>query len=365
MSVVHVQYEPLRSWCARMLQTAGVPAEQARVAAHYLLRTDARGIATHGITRLASYLDKLESAEVNARPDLRVSADEAGGLLVQADGALGQLALRAALDHGLPLLRKQAMAVIRIQACGHLGALGMYALEAAEQGFFCLLAQRTPPLMGMPGFQGPAIGNNPFAYASPVAGRDPLVFDMACSVAARGHILLKAREGSAIPGDWALDAQGRPTTDPQAALQGSLLPSAMHKGMGLAMLVECLAGGLAASAASVAALEQPAFIPTAGAMGRQSAWMLLIDPQGLSQGMFDAYMGAWADSYRRQGGGQARLPGQRGARLEAQVRASGLLPIHASIYEELVLLAQSRRVPLPAAVPASASVCDDRLGLAG
>ncbi|WP_341666492.1 Ldh family oxidoreductase [Alcaligenes sp. SDU_A2] len=347
MSAIFINYASLRDWCAAMLQTAGVAPEAAAVAASYMLRTDARGIRTHGITRLASYLDKLASGEVNAGPDVRVHQDTAG-LTVQADGALGQYAMHSALEHGLARLREQAMVAVRIQACGHLGALGIYALEAAEQGAFCLLAQRTPPLMGMPGFNAPVIGNNPFAYASPVAGGAPLVFDMACSVAARGHILLKARQQEPIPSGWALDEQGEPTTNADEALRGSLLPSAMHKGMGLAMLVECLAGAMAASPDSLAALEQPASIPTAGAMGRQSALMLLINPQTLSQGLFGDYMASWSRHYRSRGGDSARLPGERGAQLEAQVQTSGLLPLHPSLCAELMGLGQARDLPLPA-----------------
>lgn len=349
MSTVFVPYEALRAWCASMLRTAGVLPHAAQLTAGYMLRTDARGIRTHGITRLASYLDKLDSGEVNAVPDLRVGHDSSG-IILQADGALGQLAMQTALEQGLKRLREQSMVAVRIQACGHLGALGIYALEAAEQGAFCLLAQRTPALMGLPGFDAPVIGNNPFAYACPVAGRAPLVFDMACSVAARGHILLKARQGEPIPPGWALDEQGRPTTDARQALRGSLLPSAQHKGMGLAMLVECLAGGMAASPDSIAALGKPVDVPTAGAMGRQSALMLLLDPQQLGHGMFDDYMYAWAQSYQRQGGESARLPGDRGVRLEAQVQESGLLPLHASLYQELAGLGAQRRLPLPDAV---------------
>ena len=95
------------------------------------------------------------------------------------------------------------------------------------------------------------LGHNPIAFGCPVPGAAPLVFDIACSVAARGHILLAAREGKPIPAGWAVDEEGAPTTDAKRALKGALLPMGGHKGMGIAMMVECLAVAMAATAASL------------------------------------------------------------------------------------------------------------------
>ena len=103
---------------------------------------------------------------------------------------------------------------VNVRETGHLGALGIPALEAAESGLICFLGQRTPPLLGLEGFQQRALGHNPFAFGAPAGeGEPPFVLDMACSVAARGHILLAARNGDSIPEGWALDAKGQPTTD--------------------------------------------------------------------------------------------------------------------------------------------------------
>ncbi len=92
--------------------------------------------------------------------------------------------------------------LVAVQSCGHLGALGIPALLAAEAGVFCMVGQRTPPVLGMEGFARAAIGHNPIAFGCPLPGAAPIVFDVACSVAARGHILLAAREGKPIPDDW-------------------------------------------------------------------------------------------------------------------------------------------------------------------
>ncbi|PTN49856.1 hypothetical protein DAI43_20740 [Achromobacter xylosoxidans] len=168
------------------------------------------------------------------------------------DGALGQVAALIAIQEGLAMLETEVSVICRIRDCGHLGALGHYVLLAAERGHIALVFQRTPPLMALPGYAGRTVGNNPIAFGCPVPGAAPLVFDMACSVAARGHILLAAREGRDIPADWALDGAGQSTTAADAALEGALLPMSGHKGMGLAIMAECLAGALAGARARVA-----------------------------------------------------------------------------------------------------------------
>jgi len=118
-----------------------------------------------------------------------------------------------------------------VRECGHLGALGIDALIAAEAGAFCVLGQRTPPLLALEGFTKVAIGHDPIAVGCPMPGPEPLVFDVACSVAARGHILLAAREGKPIPAGWAVDESRAPTTDAKRALKGAL-PMGGHKGIG-------------------------------------------------------------------------------------------------------------------------------------
>ena len=178
-----------------------------------------------------------------------------------------------------------------------------------------MIGQRTPPMLAMPGFARAAIGHNPLAFGCPMPGSAPIVFDIACSVAARGHILLAAREGRPIPEGWALDEEGAPTTDTQRALRGMLLPVGGHKGIGIAMMVECLAGALAATADSSRSDRNA--IPASGAVGRQGAFLWLVRPGAfVDSAVFGDYMTEWTDSYLEAGGEQARLPGARGERLE-------------------------------------------------
>lgn len=348
--MMRVGYSELETWCAAILESAGVGVLHAKQTASTLLRTDARGIKTHGITRLASYLEKIKRQEVNAQPQVVLDDSNPVNTIVQADGALGQVAMQYALSAGLKQLKNKSMVMVQVRECGHLGALGLYAREAAEAGAFCLLMQRTPPLIALEGFDAPAVGNNPLAYAFPVAGQAPVVFDMACSVAARGHILLKARQDEPIPEGWALDAAGEPTTNAHEALLGALLPSAGHKGLGLAMLVECLAGGLTATESSTQALSEFTSVPVKGAQGRQNAFMLLLNPDALSLGHFSDYMKTWAQTFQRLGGDNARLPGSRGDELERCIQQTGSLELDSALYAELTEIGLKAKIPVPKAM---------------
>ena len=235
----------LERWTAEIFASCDVPPAHAAEAAALLVRSELRGYKTHGMTRMTAYVARLQAGDVNPRASLRHRAVP-GGIVLDADGAMGHIAGPHAVRLGLEALDAAACVLVAVQSCGHLGALGIHALHAAEQGAFCMLGQRTPPLLSLPGFRRAAIGHNPLAFACPVPDSTPIVFDIACSVAARGHILLAAREGRPIPEGWALDELGAPTVDAQRALQGALLPMGGHKGVGIAMMVECLAGALAA-----------------------------------------------------------------------------------------------------------------------
>lgn len=334
----------LEQWTTAVFETSGMPPGDAALSARLLVRSELRGYATHGMTRVASYVERLASGAFNPRPAMSHRATP-GGIVLEADGAMGQVAGPLALSLGRAELERSASVLIVIRECGHLGALGIHALMAAEAGLFCVVGQRTPPLLAMPGFRAPAIGHNPIAFGCPLPQGGPLVFDIACSVAARGHILLAAREGRPIPEGWAVDADGVPTTDARRALAGALLPMGGHKGVGIAMMVECLAGALGATVD--AGLPGRDRLPEAGAVGRQGGFMWLVRPAAFGEaGAFDAAMAGWTEGYVDAGAPDARLPGSRGQTLEARGRADGV-SLPAAIGAELTALGERIGLPFP------------------
>lgn len=338
--------EILEHWTARIFETCGVPSEQAIEAAAMLVRSELRGYTTHGMTRVASYVERLRAGDFNPRPHMKYRAFP-GGIVLDADGAMGQLAAPYAVRLGLEALNTNASVLIALQSCGHLGALGVFALLAAEAGAFCILGQRTPPLLAMEGFSRAAIGHNPVAFGCPMpVGKPPIIFDMACSVAARGHILLAAREGRPIPEGWAVDAQGKPTTVAQDALNGALLPMGEHKGIGIAMMVECLAGALTATAASFTPERDN--IKNSGAVGRQGGFLWMVKPEAFAEReIFGAYMDEWSQAYLHAAGDKARLPGIRGDALERDGRECGIT-LPPAIEQELSALGERFGVRLQA-----------------
>jgi len=331
----------LARWATDILATQGVGAEAATLTAQALVRTSLRGIDTHGISRLPGYVDKLRTGEVQPRALPRFGL-HAGLLECDGAGTFGQVAASHAVHRAMEEARASAVVACRLHSMGHLGALGTLILPAAEQGFMAVLCQRTPPIMAMPGASGPVMGNNPMAFVVPVPGRPPLVFDMAHSVVARGRVAEAQREGLlSIPDRWALGPDGAPTTDPVAALRGTMQPIAGHKGMGLAMLVECLAGCLNGSLTERDSVS-------AGVMGSPSnvsAFLLVIHPAlAIGQATFDASVTAWVESFLSASAHGARYPGQRQAHCETERLRSGI-PVAPGVLTALQALGTQCALP--------------------
>ncbi|HWB46655.1 MAG TPA: Ldh family oxidoreductase [Hyphomicrobiaceae bacterium] len=336
-------FDALASWSARVLESVGVAQDQSSLAANILVRTDARGFPTHGLSRLKSYTDKLRAGEVNPRAALTESFDGAFGI-VNAGNTLGQVAGPFVVERAVQRTVKQPLAAYMLRDTGHLGALGMHALLAAEAGRVAMILQATPPVIALPGARGAMLGNNPLALAAPRAGAPPIVVDMSCSVAARGNILNAAREGRPIPEGWAVDAEGRPTTDAQQALLGTLLPAGGHKGLMLAVMVEVLAGSLSGAAFS-ADLNKPGQVRSA--VGNLNALVIVINPDLMAgRDAYEAHIASWTAHYKRQGGEAARIPGERAAEAEADARRNGVV-LAASIVAELLQLGSDVGVPFP------------------
>lgn len=344
-------FDSLENWCATLLAQTGLSPEDAAAIARVMVRTEARGVVTHGLSRLPSYVEKLLSGEYNPRARI-THIVKAGALRLDGDGAMGQLAALRAIDACCELGREQAVVMCFARDLGHLGAVGLYPLIAAERGFVSVAIQRTPPLLGMPGSSGPLIGHNPIAFAAPVPDSDPVVFDMACSVAARGHILLAVERGEDIPEGWAVDASGVPTTNAEAARDGMLLPFGGYKGLGIAMLGELLAGSLAADLEDRDRIRPaPGTNLGAGALGGQTAFFLVINPALASDAAtYAALSSDWTGQFRANAGDAARLPGLRAAALERAARERGV-PVAADVAERLRALSERLGVPVPQPLP--------------
>jgi (2R)-3-sulfolactate dehydrogenase (NADP+) len=293
----------LLGFAAAALADLGVPGEDAALVAESLVEAELQGQPAHGLLRLPFLLDRLRAGLINPRPTFRVSGDRPAAALLDADNALGPVAGVRAIDLAAERARLAGAGVVAVRRGNHLGSLGFYLRRCAGGGLVGLAFTNTPPAMPPPGTSTAYLGTNPIAAGFPAAG-EPVLVDMATSQVARGHVLRAARLGEPIPEGWAVDAEGRPTTDPAAAIDGSLLPLGGHKGFALALLVEVLSGVLAGAA--VGPEVSGTFTPS----DRESNvghCFLALDPEALAPG-FAARMQRVADELRRMGG---RAPGDR------------------------------------------------------
>jgi len=330
----------LERWTAKVFAACGASDEDASLTASVLVRTNLRGIDTHGVMRVPQYVEKLRSGEVNPRASAKHEFEN-GVLTVDGDSGLGQAVATRAVRHAAELAKDMPVVPAFIRRSGHLAAIGQFALAGAELGAVTIICQETPPLMALLGSRGPAIGNNPIAFAIPLRGRAPIVFDMATSVVARGNVLQAARDKAVLPDGWAIGPDGEVTTDPAVALKGAMLPVAGPKGVGLAMLVQVLAGTLTGSIAAQSAKAHGA-MSSAGNVG---AFVLLLNPDLLiGREAFDTHVEEWVSAYLDASGPEARYPGQRAAESERERAVSGI-PVSESLRDDLTKVGDLVGVP--------------------
>jgi (2R)-3-sulfolactate dehydrogenase (NADP+) len=219
----------------------------------------------------------------------------------------------------LPLVaRTQGVAAAPIRRSHHCGAAGHPVERLADQGLVALFFANTPAAIAPWGGRKPVFGTNPIAFACPRPDGPPVVVDLSLSKVARGNILAAKQRGEAIPEGWALDEAGVPTTDPEAALGGTMLPLGDAKGTALALMVELLAAGL--TGANYAG-EASSFLDDKGGPPGTGQLVLALDPQAFGPDAL-ARFGALARAIEDQPG--ARLPGRRRLDLRRKAEAEGL-----------------------------------------
>lgn len=224
------------------LTADGVPEADARRAAQILVLADLFGLTTHGVARVESYAGRIALGGVAARPAIVTTRLAPALALIDGANGLGPLVGMAALDAAMDGARECGVGVAFARASNHFGPCAPYNYLAAQQGFASIVASNASTTIAPFGGKGARLGNNPVGFGVPRPGGDPIILDMALSVAARAKIRAAAQRGDPIPVGWATDADGRPTTDARAALAGFLAPMAGHKGYGLAVMIDLFAG---------------------------------------------------------------------------------------------------------------------------
>ncbi|MFC7738773.1 Ldh family oxidoreductase [Roseomonas sp. GCM10028921] len=242
MSEAVIDENALLELASRALAVGGMRAEEAALVARVLVLTDLFGVRTHGISRVPQYLDRVRIGGIDARADVATDRVAPGLATVDGRNGIGPLVGMRALEAAMEGARAAGVGAAFARGSNHFGPIMPYALIAAEAGFASIVGSNATTTIAPWGGKDTRIGNNPVGIGVPNPGGDPVILDMALSVAARAKIRNLAAKGEPMPEGWATDSEGRPTTDAKAALAGFLLPVGGHKGYGLAVMVDMLAG---------------------------------------------------------------------------------------------------------------------------
>ena len=214
----------LQTLAEQVLIAAGASSANAASTASALIAAELNGLPSHGLSRIPFYADQVVSGKVDgtAVPVLTRAAP----VVVHIDACDGFAypAIDAGLAEGMLVAREAGLSAIAITRSHHCGALGHAVERAAEAGLIAMFFANSPAAIAPWGGRAALFGTNPIAFAVPRPAAPPLVIDLSLSVAARGKIMLAAEHGESIPEGWALDAEGRPTTDAAAALEGTMMP---------------------------------------------------------------------------------------------------------------------------------------------
>lgn len=243
------QYFPIheiKEFCLALLIASDVSEKDAEIVTEVLVDTCLEGIDTHGISRLPIYLSRLGTNRINSRPKITIKKTGAVAQ-VNGDNGLGQLVAVHSMSTAIELANEYGIGFVTAKHSNHSGASSYYCKMAARQQMMGLMFTNAPQAVPPWGGKEPYFGTNPIAFGFP-NNDEPVIVDMSSSVVARGNIIVAAKEGRSIPSGWAIDKDGLPTTDPNKALEGAVLPVGGAKGYALGLAVEIMSGILSGSA---------------------------------------------------------------------------------------------------------------------
>ncbi|MCG8507663.1 MAG: Ldh family oxidoreductase [Rhodospirillales bacterium] len=335
----------VKNVCVRV----GMPDDDAGIMADRLVGAHLRGFDTHGTGCLPNYARNLLEGRVNRQPAMKLERRAPWAWSVDADNGFGHVAATRAMRAVLESVRDIGIGVASIRNSNHLGAACLYPLMAVEEGYIGIAMVNCSAHVAPYGSREKLFGTNPISIAAPAGERAPFVLDMATSAAARRKFRLALEMGEAIPEGWALDAEGNPTTDPAAALEGSAVPSGGAKGSGLAMAVEVLAGVMSGAAFGGGVLD---LFSNHDRIVNSGNFLMALDPAVFLpddefKSRMDLLINRLTSSQPAPGVARVRYPGERGAKLEIERRQNGI-PLPPTMIRDLQDLAEELDLPFPA-----------------
>ncbi|QJR11224.1 putative oxidoreductase YjmC [Usitatibacter rugosus] len=322
---VRVDAGRLLAFVTEVYRRGGMPDADAALIADTLVQADLWGHQSHGVLRTGWYLARLKTGVMKAVTETRFAVDARAVAVIDAQDGVGQVATKLAAEEAIRRAKVHGVASVAVRNSNHFGTCMYYTRRAAEQGCIMMLMTNGGPAIAPTGGRKKIIGTNPWSISAPAGKHPPFMMDMANTGVARGKIYLARQRREPIPLGWALTADGEPTTDPQAAIDGIILPMAGHKGYAIASVVDMLSGVLSGSAFLSAvngpyktelksgaghfftAYDISAFMPLAEFNARMEAFIAEIKAVPLAKGADEIF-----------------YPGEMEARSDTRLRAQGL-----------------------------------------
>ena len=287
---------------------AGASIENAKSVARSTYLAERDGIRSHGLLYVPIYAEHVACGKVNGLSKPVVESKHSGVVSVDAQSGFAHPAIDAGWDMFVQSAKDNGVATLTVNNSYNCGVLGHHAERIAEEGLLGLCFTHAPASIAPFGGKKPLIGTNPFSLAVPNGdGKVSILIDQSASVIAKSEIMLRAREGESIEPDWALDEHGRPTTDPNLALKGTMMPSGGYKGFGVGLLVEIMAACLSGS---VLSKDASPFSGTAGGPPNTGQCFIAFDPEAFSGSAFYEKVEHLCDRISEEEG--ARIPGAKG-----------------------------------------------------
>ena len=245
-----VSLDSLRQFGHSAMAVVGCSPEQTNIFIENLLWADATGRSTHGFWRLPTYVKRLRQGLINTNPEPRLVVTTSSLVSVDGDNGLGQYVGEFASLKAADLATECGVGAVTVKNSNHFGAAGFFAGRLAHKGLIAIVVSNSLPRVAPSGGRRAVFGTNPFAFAAPLRNKAPILIDFAVSAMSGAEVLKRAADGRQLPEGIAIDDKGEPLLDPRELSTGALLPFGEHKGYGIALLIEILAGVLSGAGIS-------------------------------------------------------------------------------------------------------------------
>ncbi len=325
MSGATVDPARLLDFATAVYAAQGVPETDAQLIADTLVQADLWGHQSHGVLRLGWYLDRLRNKVMNPVTTPEFVVDAGGLAVIDGHDGVGHVLTKLAAEEAIKRAKVHGIAAVGVRMSNHFGTCMYYTLMGARAGCVMMLTSNGGPAMAPWGGRKKIVGTNPWSIAAPAGCHAPFVVDMANTGVARGKIYLARNKRQPIPEGWAITSDGVPTTDPQAAIDGIILPMAGHKGYAIAAMVDMMSGVLTGSG-FLSAVHSPYKTAEKSNCGHFIIAINIEAMQPLAQ--FNARMEQFVAEIKSvplaQGYDEVFYPGEMEARNDARNRKEGL-----------------------------------------